>query len=410
MRNSQRHLIPPDDRGPLRIMFLVASMAVGSIETMLANLMRRMDRDRFLPSLCCMRQVGALGEVLAAEMPTYYDLIRHPFDVGVLGRLTRLLRAEHVDALVTVGAGDTMFWGRLAARRAGLPVMLSSVGWRSECDGISWLNRLRALARWTDGFITDTEAHARQLREAHGFPASKVHIIHSGVDVVRFCPSRQGKAIRRELGIPSDAPLAGIAAALRPGNNHELFFRAAERVRQSLPSAQFLIVGDGPESQRLVALRDKLGLQGTLHLLGARTDIPEILAALDVFALSSKEDGKGISILEAMATGKPVVAPRVGSVSEMVEDGRTGYVTPVGDLDSLAARMLELLASPSQARMMGEAGRVAAVEHWSLERMTGDYEELIESIYTEKCRKSARHPQAQFGRQLATISAGQPGA
>jgi len=410
MRRSQRRLVPPDDRGPLRIMFLVASMAAGSVEIMLANLMRRMDRDRFLPSVCCMRELGALGEVLAAEMPIYYDLVRHPFDFGVLGRLTRLLRAEHVDALVTVGRGDTMFWGRLAARRAGMPVLLSAVGCKCGSDRISGLNRLRALARRTDGFITDTEAHARQLREAHGFPASKVHIIRAGVDVVRFCPSRQGKAIRRELGIPSDAPLAGIVAALRPEKNHELFFRAAERVRQSLPSAQFLIVGDGPERQRLVALRDTLGLQGALHLLGVRTDIPEILAALDVFALSSKEDGKGASILEAMATGKPVVAPRVGCLSEMVEDGRTGYVTPVGDLDSLAARMLELFADPRQARTMGEAGRVAAIERCSLERMTSDYEELIECIYTEKCRKSARHPQAQSGRQLATISAGQPGA
>lgn len=406
MRNSQRRLVPLDDRGPLRIMFLTVSMAGDSAETMLADLTRRMDRDRFLPSLCCMRQLGALGEVLAAEMPIYYDLLRHPFDVGVLGRLTRLLRAQHVDALVTVGGGDTMFWGRLAARRAGLPVMLSKVG----SDRVSWLNRRRALARWTDCFITDSETHARRLRDVHGFPSNKVHIIPHGVDVVRFCPSRQGKAIRRELGIPSDAPLAGIVAALRPEKNHDLFFRAAERVRQSLPSAQFLIVGDGPARPRLVALRHKLGLQGALHLLGVRTDIPEILAALDVFALSSKQEGKGASILEAMATGKPVVVPRVGSLSEMVEDGRTGYVTPVGDVDSLAARMFELLANPRLARTMGEAGRVAAIERWSLERMSGDYEELIESIYTEKCRKSARHPQAPSGRQLATILAGRPGA
>ncbi|HEY2895200.1 MAG TPA: glycosyltransferase [Pirellulales bacterium] len=390
-------------------MLLIDSMPVGGAEMMLANLMRRTDRDRFQPWLCCMRELGALGEVLAADIPTYYDLIRHKYDVGVLGRLTRLLRAEHIDALVTVGGGDTMFWGRLAARRAGLPAVLSAVGWTSVPDRIGRLNRLRVLTRSTDGLIAVAESHARHLREVVGFPASKVHIIRNGVDIVRFCPSRQGKAIRRELGIPSDAPLAGMVAPLRPVENHELFLRAAERVRQSLPGAQFLFVGDGPERQRLLALRDKLDLQSVVHFLGSRTDIPEILAALDVFALSSNGDTNPVSILEAMATGKPVVAPRVGSVSEIVEDGRTGYVTPVGDLDSLAARMLEMLSNPVQARTMGEAGRAAAVEHWSLERMVGDYEELIESIYAEKCRKSARSSQAQSGAELATISTGQPG-
>jgi glycosyltransferase involved in cell wall biosynthesis len=177
-----------------------------------------------------------------------------------------------------------------------------------------------------------------------------------------------------------------------------------------LPSAHFLIVGDGPQRERLLALRDGLGLQSAVHFLGNRTDIPEIVAALDLLVLSSKEDANPGSILEAMATAKPVVAPRLGSIVETVEDGRTGYVTPVGDLDSLAARMLELLANPAQARTMGEAGRLAAVEHWSLEHMVAAYEHLIESIYTEKCRKSGGHPHPQSGFKLATISAEQAGA
>src|SRR4051812_21243725 len=222
MRRSQR-LVPLDDRGPLRIMFLIASMPVGSAEPLLAHLLRRMDRDRFLPLLCCMKELSSLGELLAAETPTYYDLIRHKYDIGVLGRLTRLLRAEHVDALVTVGGGDTMFWGRLAARRAGLPVVLSAIHWTSPLDRFGRLNRSRILARSTDGFIGVAEAHARQFRGVEKLPASKVHVICNGVDVVRFCPSRRGTAIRRELGIPSDAPLAGVVAALRPQKNHELF-------------------------------------------------------------------------------------------------------------------------------------------------------------------------------------------
>src|SRR5688500_4120401 len=139
---SCKALMPLADRGPLRAMFLITSMPVGGAETLLVNLIRRLDRQRIQPSLGCMKELGPLGEELTREIRTHAHLINHKYDIGVWWRLARILRQERIDALVTVGAGDKMFWGRLAAWKARLPVVLSalhSTGWP---DGIGKLNRL----------------------------------------------------------------------------------------------------------------------------------------------------------------------------------------------------------------------------------------------------------------------------
>ena len=166
-----RSFAPLEDRGPLRVMFLITSMPVGGAETLLVNLVRRMDRERFLPSLACLKQLGPLGEVLAEEIPTANNLIHHKFDVAVVVRLVRLFRRQRIDAVVTVGAGDKMFWGRVAAHLAGVPVVLSalhSTGWP---DVIGRLNGSRLLTRWTDAFIGVADAHGTLPGRGRGISA-----------------------------------------------------------------------------------------------------------------------------------------------------------------------------------------------------------------------------------------------
>ncbi len=379
-------LIPLEDRGPLRVMFLITSMPVGGAETLLVNLVRRLDRERFLPSLACMKSLGPLGEKLAAEVSAFHGLIHHKYDVAVLGRLARLFAAQHVDALVTVGAGDKMFWGRVAARRARLPVVLSalhSTGWP---DAVSRLNRSRLLTRWTDGFIGVAAAHGRHLIDVEGFAAEKVHVIPNGVDVEQFHPLRDGATVRRELGLPPTAPVIGIVAGLRPEKNHEAFLRAAALVRDRVPQSRFVIVGDGPERDKLVQIAGQLGLAHAVHFVGNRADVPDVLAAIDIFALTSRIEANPVSILEAMASAKPVVAPRVGSIGESVKDGESGFLTEPGDPRQTANRLIELAGNPALARRLGRAGRAAVVERWSLEKMVEGYQNLIAEIYRRKCR------------------------
>ncbi|MCA9220022.1 MAG: glycosyltransferase, partial [Planctomycetales bacterium] len=222
MFQKERTLTQRLDRGPLRTMFVITSMPVGGAETLLVNLMRRLDRDLIHPELCCLKEMGPLGEVAANDVTVHAGLIRTKYDHRILVRMRKLLDEQRIDAVVTVGAGDKMFWGRLAAWMEGVPVILSalhSTGWP---DRIGRLNRM--LTPMTDGFIAVAENHGRHMIEYERFPAGKVKVIPNGVDTYRFrsLPD-SGLAVKTKLGIPPAAPVCGIVAALRPEKNHTLF-------------------------------------------------------------------------------------------------------------------------------------------------------------------------------------------
>jgi glycosyltransferase involved in cell wall biosynthesis len=363
-------------------MFVHTFMPVGGAETLLVNLIRRLDRTKFSPEICCLKFPGPLGDVMAAEVPVYSHLLAHKYDLRVLPRLTRLLAKRRIDAVVTVGAGDRMFWGRLAARLAGVPVILTalhSTGWP---DVVGRLNRL--LTPITDGFIAVAEEHGRYLREVQRFPAHKVFVIPNGVDTDRFCPQLADNRLRQQLGLTPSAPVVGIVAALRPEKDHELFLRIAAGVLRLVPGAQFLIVGDGDSRTLLESRCAQLGIRNAVHFLGTRSDIPELLSIIDVSVLTSKMEASPVTILEAMSCAKPCVAPRVGSIPETVVEGETGYLVPQGDEAESVQAVTRLLTDRALARRFGQNARRRVEEHYSLERMVEGYEQLIAGLHAIK--------------------------
>jgi glycosyltransferase involved in cell wall biosynthesis len=367
---------------PLRTLFIHTSMPVGGAETLTVSLIRRLNRDRFAPELCCLKEPGPLGEMLAAEIPVHHSLLASKYDLRIWGRLTKLLRERQIDAVITVGAGDKMFWGRLAARRDRVPVVLSalhSTGWP---DGIGRLNR--RLTPITDGFIAVAPSHGRFLIDKERLPAGKVFVIPNGVDTKRFAPVPDTSVVRRELGIGPTDPVVTIVAALRPEKNHELFLTMASRVLCELPAAQFLIIGDGSRRESLEQLARTLGIDKRVRFLGSRSDVPRLLSATDVFALTSHNEANPVSILEAMSVGRPVVATDVGSIREAVSEGQTGHLVPPGDADQLTSRVLELASDQLRARTMGAIAREKVVDRWSLDVMVQGYERLIDKIYARK--------------------------
>jgi glycosyltransferase involved in cell wall biosynthesis len=397
-RRPRKQLVPLADRGPLRVMFFVTSMPVGGAETLLVNLIRRLDREHFLPELCCLKDLGPLGEELANEIPVHSDFIGGKYDVAVLGRLTRMLAERRIDAAITVGAGDKMFWGRLAAWRARVPVVASalhSTGWP---DGISRLNRL--LTRITDAFIGVAVPHGKHLLEVERFPAEKVFVIPNGIDTDRFRPQTPDESLRAELGLaPTDRAVA-IVAALRPEKNHAMLLEAIAQVRRKLPEAALLVVGEGPERSSIERRAKELGIADAVRMLGNRSDVPAVLATADVFALSSHMEANPVSILEALACEIPVVAPRVGSIPETVLENETGYLVDAGNAAMMAEKIQSLLSDESVRERMGKSGRRLVVNHWSLDKMVKGYEQLIAAIYTSKCPRKAAAAQTSNSRPL----------
>jgi glycosyltransferase involved in cell wall biosynthesis len=388
MFGRPRELTPLEDRGPLRVMFVITSMPVGGAETMLVEIIRRLDRSRFLPELCCLKYFDPLGEVLAEEIPAFTGLLSHKYDFRVLPRLVRLIKQRRIDAVVTVGTGgDKMFWGRLAARIAGVRVICSALHSTGLPDHVEFSNRL--LAPITDAFIAVAEPHGEYLAKHEGCPRDKVAVIPNGVDIERFGPGWPSEQLRQELGIANGTPTAGIIAALRPEKDHELFLRAASLVHQQIPEARFLIVGDGPRRRVLEDMAKELAIEEAVLFLGTRDDVTDILRLLDVVLLTSKMEANPVSIIEAMACEKPVVATKVGSVGETVIEGTSGYlISREADefsmAEQFAARTVELMRNTSQAEAMGRAGRENVISNWSIERTIEGYEELISGIYASK--------------------------
>lgn len=370
------------DKRPLRVMFINTSLPVGGAETLLLNLVRRMDRERFAPEICCLKELGPIGEQLAVDVPAFHSLLRNKYDVGVRERLAQLLAKRQIDAVVTVGAGDKMFWGRLAAAKAGVPVILSAL------HSTGWPDCIERPNRWltgiTDGFIAVAPTHGRHLIEREGFPAEKVFVVPNGVDVFRFRPDLDCAAQRAELSIANHERVVGIVAALRPEKNHALFLEAAAKVRERLPGTRFLVIGDGPERLRLLALAHQLKLHEAVHFLGSRSDVAEWLNVCDVFALSSRMEANPVSILEALACGVPVVAPRVGSIPDSVSDEITGYLVEPHQAEPLATRIEELLLDGPRRRTMGQEGRIFVLANASLSRMVEGYQDLIEFLYARR--------------------------
>jgi len=373
-------------------MFMATSLPVGGAETLLVNLIRGMNHQQFLPELCCLKKLGLLGTELAEEIPAFAGIMSHKYDLRVLPRLRRLFRERRIDAVVTVGAGDKMFWGRLTAAIEGVPVVVSalhSTGWP---DKVGWLNR--RLTRITDAFIGVAVSHGRHLVDNEHFPEEKVRVIPNGIDTREFNILGDADYERTLLGLSSTDPVIGIVAALRPEKNHELFLRVATLIRIQLPRAKFLIIGDGPRRDALEDITKRWGLADAVQFLGTRRNVSAILAAMDVVLLTSHNEANPVSVLEAMACSKPVVATRVGSLPESVHDGINGYLVDPDDADQMARRVCNLLQHPRISMAMGEAGRQFVLENASLEGMVRGYEEMLIGLYA---RKAGGSPMPQVG-------------
>lgn len=383
IRNRRRR---PPNAGPLRCTFLLTSMPVGGAETLLANLMDRMDPTRMVPDVVCLKEPGELGEQIARRHPLASGFIRGRTDVGVVPRLIRHFRGRGTDWAVTVGAGDKMFWGRIAAAAAGVPAIASalhSTGWP---DGVGRLNR--RLTGLTDAFIAVAGSHGDFLRDFERFPRDKVVVIPNGVDCDRFRPDpAAGPDVRHELGLSPETPLVTIVAALRPEKNHGMFVDVCERVGRVRPDSHFVVVGDGPCRPSIERAAAERGVADRLHLLGTRHDTPRLLAATDVFALTSLNEASPVSILEAMACGVPVVAPDVGSIRESVLDSQTGHLIPVNDADRMTAQVIDLLDNPDRRSAMSTAATTHVRRHASLDSMTEGYQQLGHRL----CRSLENH-------------------
>ena len=280
-----------------------------------------------------------------------------------LARLTRRGQPEVVHAHDPHALAAALVAGgpRVASRRVDFAVKGRASRWKyGRCERIIAVSEAVAAVLRRDGVVPD-----------------RVRVVYEGVADRR--PEPGGRAMLEALGVPMTAPVVGTVAALTDHKDHRTLLAAAARVAALVPEARFVIVGDGDRKAALHAQVLGLGLHGRVIFAGFREDLDRLIPAFDVFCLSSKMEGLGTSLLDAMCFARPVVATAAGGIPEAVEDGVTGRVVPVQDPAALAAALVTVLADPSGRERMGTAGRRRFESRFSADRMV----EATLAVYDE---------------------------
>ena len=388
---KRSNLLASADREPLRVLFLLSSLSDGEGALLVRELLARLERDKFSPEVACLRSLGDVGKEIAGKVPVAFDFVRHDYDIRVLSRLTNHLSKRKIDAIVTVGTGSTMFWGRLAASCARTPVVLSSLHLASCPEGVGRLNRV--LTSITDGFIAGMDTHGRFLSEQEWVPAAKVHIIRHGVDSAYLRRDlAAGSSIRDRFQIPIDAPVCGTVATPQSADNRDTFLKGTSLIRSRFPDAHFFVIGDGTERQRIQELARSGGLSDSVHFLDARDDLVSVLSALNVLAVTSRMEETLTPMLQALSCEVPVVGPRMGSIPPFLIDGETGYAVTPNDAEDLAEKVSQVLSEPDAADRMGKNGRHIIESDWQVTATVDGYQSLITQIYDSKAETPINTP------------------
>jgi len=316
-----------------------------------------------------------------------------------LTRLPRLMRIDPVLFLGMIGLirrespqivhthlFKSDFHGRLAARIAGAPVVVSTL---HSMDRWAQERSLGKSYGWTARFADRLIAVSEDVRSYHvaqtGVPKEKFVTIENGVDTSRFVGAEaSGRAIRTELGFDQMTVVFGMVGRLTPPKDHATFLKAAALILQEAPQARFLIVGDGPLRNELEVQAQKIGLGKALVFAGLRTDIPAVLAALDVLVFSSLWEGLPVALLEGMAAARPVVATAVGGIPEVVVADKSDFLVPPGDPNALSQACLRLASDPAARRSMGRAGLEQVRAHYSIDVMIDRTAALYAKLLQER--------------------------
>ena len=305
------------------------------------------------------------------------------FDVAGIRHLSALIRRREVDIVNTHSSKDSWCAGLAAKLSGGAKVIRT----RHLSIPIKRSLESKLLYRTLpDAVVTTGEALREHVIERTGLCPERVVSIPTGIDLAKFDPTVvDGSGVRAEFGIATDVPFIGTVGMLRIMKGHSYFLEAASRVVKKCPEAKFLIVGDiafsSPIKVQLASLVDELGIGDRIIMAGYREDIPEVMAALDVFVLPSiRNEGVPQVISQAMAMKKPVVATDVGAIREQVMDGETGLTVEKADAGQLARAILAFLEDPEKARRMGENGRKLVEEKFSLDAMLDATEALYQRL------------------------------
>lgn len=384
-----------------RVGFLHHSLGLGGgSERVVADLVTHIDQQRLEPVVYCMYEPGALGEQLSrAGIPVRAELFTRPlrpWRLSEIAKFGRLVDQDDIDLLYTTDGLANTIVGALVARRGRSP--MSALAFHSYDTVLrQGATRPKKLAMGAvdrifhplfDRYVALSESHRDYLVTVKRLAGERIGIAHNGVELAKFAQPSGADGLRERLGLPIDAPLVVTVAGLRRWKRHDLLIKAIADLSARGVDVHLVLAGDGPERTSLETQVDDLDIRDSVRFLGTIDYVPALLQIATVVVLPSEHEAFPISLLEAMASGLPVVATEVGSVADVVVDGVTGLVVPPHSTGDLSTAIATIVGDPDRAALMGRAGRQRAQELFDLQSTVDRFEDLVEG-WIEESRTGA---------------------
>ncbi len=377
----------------MRVVTLVDRLGTGGAERLAIQTTTRLDPERFDRTLCASRRfdvaiskrhvANALADLEAANVRVIGLKRTSARQVWAWWPLYRFLRRERIDVLHAHKFGSNM-WGTAIGRMARVPVIVAHEHtWSFEGQPLRRLGDRELIARGSSAFIAVSREDRRRMIEIEGIDPDDVMFLPNGIPAP---PPPTGADVRAELGIAAEAPVIGTVSVLRPQKALDVLLRASRKLADEFPGLRVLIAGEGDRRFALEDLAQELGLQDTVMFLGVRTDVPDVLAALDVAVSTSDFEGSPLSVMEYMEAARPIVATRVGGVPDLIDDGVHGRLVEPQDPDAFAAAVGELLRDPAKAADMGHRAQERRRAEFDIDVMVRRLEELYVRLRAEASR------------------------
>lgn len=356
------------------ILFLYPTLAVGGAERQLALLAPRLQERGFRPVVATLRQRGHyFHEVAAAGVPTVHVGMRGRTDPRALVHAYRLWRLK--PSLVFTQGVNAQVLGQAIAYRAGAVHVTAEHAGSGFVRGAHRTLLAQVVARTVDHVVCVSASQVPDLRGL-GYREPAIHVIPNGIPDVE--PTRPAAEIRRGLGLGEEDFVALLVANLRAEKRVDVFVESIAQATRTDPRIRGVVVGGGPELE--LARSQARSAHGAVLVLGERSDVPDLMGCADAVCLSSDLEAVPLTLLEAMAARKPVIATAVGGVPEIVTEGETGLLVPPGDPAAFAEATLALAADPDLGRRMGEKARVRFESKYTVELMTDRYVALFSAL------------------------------
>jgi glycosyltransferase involved in cell wall biosynthesis len=376
----------PSSRHRIRVVELLATGTSGGAQEHVYNIITRLDRERYDVSVLALSGGAGVRRLEKTGVPVC--VLDDMSDEEAIDAVAAHLAAVEADVVhnhmyraEVVGTQAAWVLAAAGRRRPLVVGTVHSSRVRAEADR----DLVRRLTPRMDHLIAVSRAIVRKI-EDEGRVGPPISLIYNGVDLARYSEQEACCTLHREYGIPAGSPIVGVVARLEPEKGHPTLLEAWPAVLEAVPNAHLLVVGEGTERTALELHAMGLGISRSVTFTGRRDDVPAVTAALDVAVLPSYREAQGLSILEAMALSRPVVASAVGGIPEMIEHGRTGLLVPPRNPAALAASLVRLLTDHPYADTLARAGHDLVYERFCVELMV----RAVETIYDESVADERR--------------------